>query len=93
MAILRGIENGFAVVRVARQALVTASDAQGRIVSVATSSGAGPVILVTSVSPVPGTTIYGRIGDFFPRVCAIASLALLIAILSQPVLVRRRVAR
>jgi len=52
MAILRGVESGFAVVRAARNGLLTASDRYGRIVGVATS-GSAPVASL-AVSPHSG---------------------------------------
>ncbi len=83
MAILRGVENGFAVVRSARQGLMTVSDAQGRIVAEAPSSSAGPAFLIASVSPGSGTTFYGRMGDWFVWLCAIGCIALIVAMVHR----------
>lgn len=42
MAIMRGVENGFAVVRAASNGLVTASDDRGRLIASKMDSPAGP---------------------------------------------------
>jgi apolipoprotein N-acyltransferase len=83
MAILRGVENGFAVVRPARQGLMTVSDAQGRIVAQAASRSAGPVFITASVSPGPGTTFYARTGDWFAWLCLLVWLALIVAAVTR----------
>jgi apolipoprotein N-acyltransferase len=80
IAIFRGIENGFAVVRSARNGLMTVSDAQGRIIARA-ASRSGPVFLVASVSPGPGTSIYRSIGDAFAWLCVVATIGLGVATL------------
>ena len=76
MAILRGVESGFAVVRAARNGLLTASDRYGRIVGVATS-GSAPVASLAVVTPFGsgGATVYARLGDAFGWLCAISSAA------------------
>lgn len=80
LAIFRGVENGFAVVRSARQGVMTVSDAQGRLIARAMSNPGGPALLIASVSPGPGPTIYNRIGDCFAWLCALTSLVMFAAI-------------
>lgn len=65
MAVLRGVENGFAIVRAATQGLETVSDAQGRIIARADTNRPGLTEIVADVSPGPGPTLYTRIGDVF----------------------------
>jgi apolipoprotein N-acyltransferase len=74
MAILRGVESGFAVVRSARQGLLTVSDRYGRIVDV-TVSGSAPVATLTALAPLGSgaATVYARLGDAFGWLCAISS--------------------
>jgi apolipoprotein N-acyltransferase len=79
MAIMRGVENGFAVVRSAREGLITISDSQGRIVSRADSSSVGPVTLLADVAPGRGRTLYVRIGDVFAWGCLAMAVALCVA--------------
>jgi apolipoprotein N-acyltransferase len=64
MAILRGVEGGYAIVRAAANGLVTVSDAQGRVHS-ARSGADRFAALVTDVPSGTGSTLYLRIGDAF----------------------------
>jgi apolipoprotein N-acyltransferase len=74
MAILRGVESGFSVVRSARQGLLTVSDRYGRIVD-ATASGSAPAATLTVLAPLGSgaATVYTRLGDGFGWLCAISS--------------------
>ena len=77
MALARGIENGFAMVRSAEQGLLTVTDGYGRTIASKTS---GPeALLVADVAPGPGATFYTRTGDWcgWLAVGLAASLALL----------------
>lgn len=82
MAVMRGVEDGFAVVRAARQGLMTISDAQGRILASAASKPDSPVVLVAGVPPGRGTTVYAAIGDAFAWCCGGLTLALAFGIIS-----------
>jgi apolipoprotein N-acyltransferase len=76
MAIMRGVENGFAVLRSAFDGLETISDAQGRILARASTTRAGMVAIVADVPLGPGPTPYTRIGDVLPWLCAALSALL-----------------
>ena len=65
MAVVRGIEGGFAVVRSAQEGRVTVSDSLGRVLAEATSSSAPDVLVVSAVQPGPGHTFYSVRGDWF----------------------------
>jgi apolipoprotein N-acyltransferase len=65
MAILRGVEGGYAIVRSAKNGLVTVTDAEGRIVARQTSGKRAYAVATASVLPGPGTTNYLQIGDAF----------------------------
>jgi apolipoprotein N-acyltransferase len=65
MAIMRGVENGFAIVRAANEGLLTVSDAEGRLIAQKTAASSGMTALVAAVSLGPGPTLYTRIGDAF----------------------------
>ena len=65
MAIMRGVETGFAIVRAANEGLLTASDAQGRVIAQKHSASSGMTVLIASLPLGPGSTLYGRIGDAF----------------------------
>ena len=76
MAIMRGVENGFAVLRSAFNGLETISDAQGRLLASAPTTRAGMVAVAEYVPLGPGPTLYTRIGDAFPWLCALLCLVL-----------------
>src|SRR5260221_243302 len=65
LAILRGVEDGFALARAAKDGLLTLSDAQGRVVAMKRSDAGGMVTLVGNLARGPGDTLYLRIGDVF----------------------------
>jgi apolipoprotein N-acyltransferase len=63
MAVMRGVENGFTVVRCAERGLLTASDCRGRIIA---EEPSGPeATLETLVFPGTGRTFYSTAGDWF----------------------------
>jgi apolipoprotein N-acyltransferase len=74
MAVMRGVENGFAVLRSAFDGLETISDAQGRILARAPTTQSGMVAVTAAVPLGPGPTLYTRVGDLFPWLCALASV-------------------
>ena len=65
MAVMRGVENGFALARAAQEGLLTLSDAYGRIVAETTSGQHPDALLVGDLAPGPGATLYTRWGDWF----------------------------
>jgi apolipoprotein N-acyltransferase len=77
LAIMRGVEDGFAVARAAKEGLLTLSDAYGRVIAQKSSDKSGMVMLVGDLGRGPSETIYMRIGDAFAWSCAVFSLALL----------------
>jgi apolipoprotein N-acyltransferase len=74
MAILRGVESGFAVVRSARNGLLTVSDRYGRVVNVA-ASGSAPAANLAAPTPIGSreATVYARLGDVFGWLCVVCS--------------------
>jgi len=84
MAVLRGVESGFAIVRSARQGLLTVSDRYGRIVAV-TASGSAPVASLTVHAGFGSgrPTVYARLGDVFGWFCVISSAAAALASLRR----------
>lgn len=76
MAIMRGVESGFAVARTARSGRLTLSDARGRVVAEA-SSEQHDAMLVGNLPLHRDSTLYARWGDWF----ALADLALLAMLL------------
>jgi apolipoprotein N-acyltransferase len=84
MAVMRGVENGFAVVRSAFNGVQTVSDAQGRVLARASTVQPGMVRLSAEVPLGPGPTLYTRIGDVFAWLCVVLSLVLGAALLKRP---------
>lgn len=65
MALLRGVENGFPLVRVARQGRLTISDAHGRILAEASTARGQAAALLGRVPLKTAATPYTRLGDWF----------------------------
>jgi len=68
MAILRGVESGFAIARSARDGRLTLSDDRGRVLAEA-SSEEGPAHLIGELPLRHTHTLYARWGDWFAWVC------------------------
>jgi apolipoprotein N-acyltransferase len=77
MALVRGVENGFAIARAATAGRLTASDRYGRVIAEATTSRDAPVTVVTDLGLRGGGTLYTRIGDSFAWLCAVLAAGLL----------------
>lgn len=77
MAVLRGVEGGFTLVRSAREGVMTVTDPFGRVLAEATSGGdiAGLAASLAWPSHIP--TLYTRIGDTFGWGCMLIALALI----------------
>jgi apolipoprotein N-acyltransferase len=78
MAVLRGVEGGFTLVRSARRGEMTVSDAYGRVIAAAPSGATAPTLVVNAPVPNSRATIYASVGDLFGWACA-ALVALLLA--------------
>jgi apolipoprotein N-acyltransferase len=75
---MRGIENGYTIVRASREGLLTVSDAYGRILAESKSSempGSSLLARVVVSDPVP--TLYTRIGNLFGWICVAAAVVFL----------------
>jgi len=78
MAVLRAIENGFALARSARNGLLTLSDNRGRILA-ETPTAPGRFISISGMLNVaPEETFYTRTGDWFAWLC-VATFVVLVA--------------
>jgi apolipoprotein N-acyltransferase len=77
LALMRGVENGFSVVRSAYLGLVTASDSRGRLIASKMAwPRAGMTVIIANLPLGPGPTPYTRIGDVFAWFCIVLSLAI-----------------
>ena len=74
MAILRGVENGYAIVRTARQGELTISDHRGKVLYEASSTNNKEVALTGKFPLVKTKTIYSQFGDWFGYLIAITAI-------------------
>jgi apolipoprotein N-acyltransferase len=77
LAIMRGVEDGFALARAAKDGLLTLTDAEGRVVAMKRTEESGMVTLVGDLPRGSGNTLYLRIGDVFAWICIAVSVLLL----------------
>jgi apolipoprotein N-acyltransferase len=74
VAIMRGVENGFSILRAAGSGLLTASDAYGRLISRETTARPTLVSIIADIPMGPGPTLYTRIGAAFDWLCLALTL-------------------
>jgi apolipoprotein N-acyltransferase len=77
MAVLRCVENGFALARAARYGLLTLSDNRGRIVAEAASVPNQFVAISGKLDVAREKTFYMKTGDWFAWLCVATFVALL----------------
>jgi apolipoprotein N-acyltransferase len=77
MAILRAVENGFALARSARNGLLTLSDDRGRILAEAATEPDRFVSIAGKVNVAHEETFYTRAGDWFAWICVAVFVSLL----------------
>jgi apolipoprotein N-acyltransferase len=77
MAVQRGVENGFALARTARNGLLTLSDNRGRIMAETATAPARFVSISGILNIVAEKTFYARTGDWFAWLCIAAFVVLL----------------
>lgn len=80
MAVMRGVEGGFTIVRAAKQGFLTVSDPYGRVVAQTEATGEKFSTLVAKVRPAAVSTLYQRWGDWFAWVCVVGTAALLVVL-------------
>ena len=78
MAVLRAVENGFAVARSARNGLLTLSDNRGRILAEAATMPGRFVSITGNVNVSREETIYTRAGNWFAWLCVGGFVSLLV---------------
>ena len=78
IAVMRGVEDGFSIVRAAKQGYLTVSDDRGRILAETQSDSAPFATLMTNVPAAHETTLYLLLGDWFAWV-ALAALVFTLA--------------
>ena len=78
MAVLRAVENGFALARSARNGLLTLSDNRGRIVAEIETALDRFVSITGNVNVSREQTFYTRTGDWFAWICLAVFVSLLV---------------
>jgi apolipoprotein N-acyltransferase len=78
MAVMRGVESGFTVVRAARQGILTVSDSRGHIVTERATSPAGFVSIEARIPVARPGTFYAQAGDWFAWVVLAALLIMIV---------------
>jgi apolipoprotein N-acyltransferase len=77
MAVLRAVENGFALARSARDGLLTLSDNRGRILAEAQTVPGRFVSISGKLGVAREKTFYARAGDWFAWLCVAGFVSLL----------------
>jgi apolipoprotein N-acyltransferase len=77
IAVMRSVENGFSLVRAAKDGYLTVSDNRGRVVAEARSDAAPFSTLLASVPAAHSATVYLLLGDWFAWLaCALLAFAI-----------------
>ena len=77
MTAFRSIENGFSIVRTARNGLSLAIDYQGHVLGASDYFFTDPAVMVTSVPTKGVKTAYTVIGDSFAYLCTLVLILLI----------------
>jgi apolipoprotein N-acyltransferase len=78
LSLMRGVEDGFTMVRDAKNGLLTASDDRGRILAEESTRSDGALVTMLATVPVRhDSTLYQKWGDWFAWVDLVALVALL----------------
>ncbi len=93
MAVLRAVENGFALARSARNGLLTLSDNRGRILAETATVPGRFVSISGKLSVAHEQTFYTRTGDWFAWVCVAVFISLLAFPTARAITRRRKNAR
>jgi apolipoprotein N-acyltransferase len=79
MALMRGVENGYSIVRVAKQGFLTVSDDRGRVLAEATNTPEHSFTTLMATVPVRhDPTLYQSWGDWFAWLALVLSAGLIL---------------
>ena len=79
MAVMRAVENGFALARSGRNGLLTLSDNRGRIIAEATTTPGRFVSVAGKVNVTREKTFYAQSGDWFAWLCVATFVILIVS--------------
>jgi apolipoprotein N-acyltransferase len=78
MAVMRGVEDGFSLVRAAKNGYLTVSDNRGRVAAETRSDAAPFATLMASIPAAHSATLYLLLGDWFAWLaCALLACAII----------------
>jgi apolipoprotein N-acyltransferase len=83
MAILRGVENGYAMVRTARQGELTISDHKGKVLYEASSTNNKAADLTGKFPLIATRTFYSRFGDWFGYLIIITGMIFIFQVIKN----------
>jgi apolipoprotein N-acyltransferase len=81
IAMMRAVENGYSLVRNARDGRLTISDDRGRVLAEASSEDGRTGFLIGALQPSANATLYSRWGDWFGWVNLVAAVCFLLVLL------------
>lgn len=84
IAILRGVEGGYAIAHAAKDGFLTVTDNRGRILGEVTTGGGGFTSLLVDVPLRHDQTIFAQYGTWFPWLAGLLALAAFIRLLTAP---------
>ena len=84
LAVLRGVETGYSVVRSARIGRLVVTDLYGHVAAETPSRPEGAVLVVDAPLSSGGSTPYGRLGDLFGWACLAAAVVGGLALRRRP---------
>lgn len=83
MAILRGVENGYSIVRTARQGVLTISDYRGKVLKEASSTNNKAASLLARIPLHITNTIYKKFGDWFGFIMIVIAVYFIVSIVKN----------
>jgi apolipoprotein N-acyltransferase len=83
MAVLRGVENGCAIIRAAREGRLTISDYRGKVLYEASTENNNAASLVGKIPLTTRQTVYNSLGDWFGYLDSIIALYFLFILFKQ----------
>jgi apolipoprotein N-acyltransferase len=82
IAIMRGVEGGYAIAHAAKDGFLTVTDDRGRILGEATTGGRGFTSLLVDVPLRHDQTVFARYGAWFPWLAGLLFLTVVVRLLA-----------
>ena len=81
---MRGVENGFSIVRAPRHGILTITDDRGRVLGERATNSAPFATLVAAIAVTHHSTLYSKWGDWFAWLCIVIFLVALVLSRRKP---------